>query len=243
MPRYDSASMFGALLGTEDHGRWPARPSAERAQPTRSYEGDSFIADHPVDAPPTGVVEVDRPHAAGDRPRRHHPPGAGHFGTRRDDPGALRIRFGYAAAMPWVRKFRGRRRHALVAVAGPDAVVVRGPRCSPTDHEHAGRFTVAAGEIVDVTMTWYPSHREPPAPLDVDAQLAMHRDWWEDWAGIFEQHGAYADAVRAVPARPAGADPRGHRRHRRRGDDVAAGGLRRQRATGTTGTSGCGTPR
>src|SRR5665811_2392103 len=43
LPRYDSASMFGALLGDEDHGRWLLAPEDDTATCTRSYVDDTFI--------------------------------------------------------------------------------------------------------------------------------------------------------------------------------------------------------
>lgn len=193
MPRYDSPSMFGALLGTDDHGRWHLSPSDGDATSTRSYEGDSFTLVTRWTTP-TGVVEVVDLMPRGDHRADVIRRVRGISGqvelTQR-----MRIRFGYSTAMPWVRKIRDDQGTSLVAIAGPDAVVVHGPEMFATDHEHAGSFVVSAGEVVDVTMTWYPSHREPPAPLDVDAQLAMTRDWWEDWSGIFEQHGAYGAEV------------------------------------------------
>ncbi|MCU1474236.1 trehalase-like domain-containing protein, partial [Amnibacterium sp.] len=41
-PRYDSQSMFGALLGDEDDGRWLLAPQAIGATSTRRYGGDDF---------------------------------------------------------------------------------------------------------------------------------------------------------------------------------------------------------
>ena len=43
LPRYDSQSMFGALLGTEDHGRWLVAPEDAAATSTRQYEKDTMI--------------------------------------------------------------------------------------------------------------------------------------------------------------------------------------------------------
>src|ERR1700712_4315410 len=43
LPRYDSHSLFGALLGTEEHGRWLLAPDDARATATRSYEGHTMI--------------------------------------------------------------------------------------------------------------------------------------------------------------------------------------------------------
>ena len=36
LPRYDSRSMFGSLLGTEDHGRWLVAPADPSATSTRA---------------------------------------------------------------------------------------------------------------------------------------------------------------------------------------------------------------
>src|SRR5690606_24180510 len=42
LPRYDSASMFAALLGEPDHGRWLIAPEDAAATATRRYAGDDF---------------------------------------------------------------------------------------------------------------------------------------------------------------------------------------------------------
>ncbi len=42
-PRYDSASMFGALLGTPEQGRWSVAPSDGTAVATRSYLDSTFV--------------------------------------------------------------------------------------------------------------------------------------------------------------------------------------------------------
>lgn len=42
LPRFDSASTFGALLGTEDHGRWLLAPAGAVLETTRAYLGSTF---------------------------------------------------------------------------------------------------------------------------------------------------------------------------------------------------------
>ena len=42
MPRFDSASVFGALLGDAEQGRWLLRPSDAAATASRTYAGDTF---------------------------------------------------------------------------------------------------------------------------------------------------------------------------------------------------------
>ncbi|MBX0299567.1 hypothetical protein K2F54_06210 [Cryobacterium sp. 1639] len=53
LPRYDSASMFGALLGTEDQGRWLLAPADPTATAVRAYVGESFWR-----RPDQGIWEV-----------------------------------------------------------------------------------------------------------------------------------------------------------------------------------------
>ena len=125
LPRYDSSSMFGALLGTEDHGRWLVAPVDASAKSTRRYEGDTMTlltrwrtAD--------GEVEVTDTMPMGDHRADVIRRVRGVSGTVRMQQ-ELRIRFGYASAVPWVRKDTAEHPSALVAVAGPDAIVVRGP--------------------------------------------------------------------------------------------------------------------
>jgi GH15 family glucan-1,4-alpha-glucosidase len=38
-PRFDSGACFAALLGTEEHGRWLIRPTAEVRETTTRYRG------------------------------------------------------------------------------------------------------------------------------------------------------------------------------------------------------------
>lgn len=193
LPRFDSASMFGALLGTEDHGRWLLAPADPAATSTRSYVDGTFILAQ-VWTTPTGRVEVldFMPHGDG-RP--------GVLRRVRGLAGAvemteeLRIRFGYAVSIPWVRQVHQDGETVLLAVAGPDAIAVRGPELTAADHRHTGTFTVAAGEVVDLQLTWHPSHRPPPARIDVDAALAATTAWWTDWAGSCTHDGPYRDEV------------------------------------------------
>jgi GH15 family glucan-1,4-alpha-glucosidase len=194
LPRFDSASTFGALLGTEDHGRWLLAPADPAATRTWSYAEDTFIL-VTTWTTATGVVEVTDLMPHGDRRAdlvRRVRGVSGSVELHVD----LRIRFGYADALPWVRQVREKDHHALIAVAGPDALVVRGPELTARDHSHVADFTVAAGETVDLTLTWYPAHREPPGPVSVSRQLAATAKWWKRWASAGGEAPAYAAEVR-----------------------------------------------
>lgn len=180
LPRFDSASTFGALLGTEDHGRWLLAPAEPIVESSRRYLGSTFnLVTRWITE--TGEVEVMDLMPHGDRRADLIRRVRGIRGTvaMRQE---LRIRFGYADAMPWVRQIKEKAGHGIIAVAGPDAVVVRGPKLTAADHAHVSEFSISEGETVDISLTWYPSHRLAPAAPDIDAAIARTTAWWTDWA-------------------------------------------------------------
>ena len=193
LPRYDSPSMFGALLGNEEHGRWLLAPADLNATNIRSYVPNTFILST-IWSTATGQVEVIdfMPHAdrRSDVARRIRGI-TGSVDMRQD----LRVRFGYAASMPWVRQIHDEEEPGLIATAGPDAIVYRGPKLHPADHRHSSEFTVHAGEIVDMQITWYPSHRETPGPVDIDQAYRSTYSWWVEWAMRCSRVGDYEEYV------------------------------------------------
>jgi GH15 family glucan-1,4-alpha-glucosidase len=194
MPRFDSASVFGGLLGDDDHGHWRINPVGMFHSTSREYREDSFVlATRWVTE--TGEVEV----------LDFMPTNMSRATVIRRIRGVsgevameqmLRIRFDYARSMPWMRQV-GDENNALLAVAGPDSVVVQGPKFEASHHHHRAEFTVQAGEIVDTVLTWYPSHRKPPAEMDVEAALAETLNYWQTWSrGIKAPGGKYHQLVR-----------------------------------------------
>jgi GH15 family glucan-1,4-alpha-glucosidase len=72
---------------------------------------------------------------------------------------------------------------ALLAVAGPEAVLLRGgPLPCAEKHRHVGELDVTAGDRVDYVLTWYPSHRPVPPRLDAEERLTATITWWQRWA-------------------------------------------------------------
>lgn len=179
LPRFDSPSTFGALLGDEEHGRWLLAPKDESATSTRHYLDNTFTL-VTTWLTPEGEVEVTELMPHGDRRADLVRRIRGIRGTVTMHQ-ELRIRFGYADAMPWVRQVPELGRHALVGVAGPDALVIRGPKLTPAKNSHVADFTVKAGETVDISMTWYPSHRKVPRPYNVGKGIRKTNRWWNDW--------------------------------------------------------------
>ncbi len=193
LPRFDSDSMFGALLGSPDHGRWLVAPTGTVLHTSRVYIDNTFVlitrwvTEH-------GEAEVTELMPYGDRRadivrRVRGISGSVEFTEQ------LSVRFGYATEMPWVRQVQEEDGSALIATAGPNSIVVRGPRLKAVDHHHTATFTVEAGETVDLTLTWFPSHRPSPPRMDVDARIRNTIEWWNDWAASCISSSSYTAEV------------------------------------------------
>ena len=209
LPRFDSAATFASLLGDENNGRWQVCPRhlADGAvrRTSRRYRGETLVLETTWETE-TGIVRL----------TDAMPPRDGAVNLVRrveclagEVEMAMRwvIRFAYGAATPWVRRMgpdgvgSTGGGPGLLAVAGPDAVLLRGdvlpePDRRGLDRAHHCTFTLAAGQQADLSMVWFPSHTEPPAAPDVGAGIAQTEAFWTDWLGRSRYSGVYADAVR-----------------------------------------------
>ncbi|MEP6843502.1 MAG: glycoside hydrolase family 15 protein [Pseudolysinimonas sp.] len=199
LPRFDSPSTFGALLGDAEQGHWRVAPEGAKLATSREYRDDTFVlvTRWVTDDGEVEVVDL-MPH--GDRRADLVRQVRGISGQVAMTQ-ALRIRFDYAAAVPWIRQApeydgTGPHAHALLAVAGPDSVIVRGPRLSPDGMVHRSHFVVEAGETINISLTWFPSHREPPTAVKVSRSIRDTEKWWRDWAANIDATGPYATEVR-----------------------------------------------
>ncbi|GAA4662104.1 glycoside hydrolase family 15 protein [Arthrobacter cryoconiti] len=193
-PRFDSPSIFTALLGNEHHGRWLLAPVAGTVV-SRSYVGCTFVLETVWESA-EGSARVTEYMPTEDRRASVVRRVEGLTGTV-EFKQELVIRPGYGKVLPWMRRVNGLDGHtALLAVAGPDAVLLRGselPRA--VDHKHAGNFAVSAGEKVEQELVWYPSHRPLPGPLDLDAALQKTLDYWTEWGSSCSHDGTWAPFV------------------------------------------------
>ncbi|GAB3519136.1 glycoside hydrolase family 15 protein [Arthrobacter monumenti] len=199
-PRFDSESVFASLLGDDDDGHW--RLSAEGGKVTEwSYIESTFVLQSRWETPDGAALVTDFM-PVGDRRasvvrRVEGLEGEVTMATE------FRIRFGYGDVLPWVQRIRNQDENlanhdgeAIVAMAGPDALVIHGNYLpKPSGHSHKGKFTVKPGEVVDLELIWFPSHRQPPTMTDVDKTLKETTRFWQDWASHCTQKGPYAGAV------------------------------------------------
>lgn len=198
LPRYDSGSVFGALLGGDEQGCWKLRPTDPGARSVRSYDGDTFVLITSWETPDGGQAEVHDFMPV----NQHHLDVVRRVDVIRRIVGVrgtvefgheLRLRFDYARAVPWVHRHDSS--DTLTAVAGPDAVVVRGAPLRATDHAHAGTFRVGAGEVRELTLTWHPSHHRAPFALDGSVERERTLDWWQTWADRIDAHHVHREML------------------------------------------------
>jgi GH15 family glucan-1,4-alpha-glucosidase len=180
MPRFDSPAMFAALLDSDNAGHWSVRPTGEVLETTRAYLPGTFVL-RTVWRTAEGEAEVLEFMPLHDRRANIVRRVTGLSGRVRFAE-HLRIRFDYGEAVPWVRQVPGQGGNAMLATAGPDAVIHRGPKLRPSGLRHTAEFEVGPGETVDLVLTWYPSFREPPSRINVDLELRRTTAWWKDWA-------------------------------------------------------------
>lgn len=190
LPRFDSAACFAALLGAPEHGRWQIAPVAPVTRVTRRYRGDTLVLDTDFETD-EGTCRVTDFMAMGSGSPTLARVVTGLAGRVRLGM-ELVVRFDYGQIVPWVT----RQEDALVAVAGPDLLILRTPVRHRGDHmKTVAEFTVTAGEEVPFSLAYGPSHLAPPPPLDLAATLRWTEKFWRDWAARCNYDGPWRDAV------------------------------------------------
>ncbi|HMC54804.1 MAG TPA: glycoside hydrolase family 15 protein [Gemmatimonadaceae bacterium] len=191
-PRFDSPACFAALLGTAEHGRWLIAPKDERHRVRRGYRDDTMILETRFETDEGSATVVD-----------FMPPRDGIADIIRIVVGErgrvvmqteLVLRFDYGSIVPWVTRSQD---GSLRAIAGPDMVVLR------SDVELHGRglttvgeWTVEAGQSFAFTLSYGPSHLEPPRPVNAQKALKDTEHLWREWVSRCEYDGEWKDAVR-----------------------------------------------
>jgi GH15 family glucan-1,4-alpha-glucosidase len=190
-PRFDSGACFAALLGGREHGRWRIAPAGEVLRTERRYRGDTLILETTFVTPTGEVMLVDFMPAQGAQSRVVRTV----VGVRGEVPVhvELILRFGYGALVPWVTRYG---EHGLRAIAGPDMVVLytdvalRGENLT-----HVADFEVREGESRSFTLSWRPSHKETPAPIDPAAALRDTENYWREWSARCRYDGEFREPV------------------------------------------------
>jgi GH15 family glucan-1,4-alpha-glucosidase len=190
-PRFDSGACFAALLGTAENGRWRIAPQADAARVVRRYRAGTLILETEFTTadgtatlidfmPPRGKASDVVRMVRGDR---------GQVAMHME----LVIRFDYGRSVPWVTALE---QNGLRAIAGPHMVVLRSPLSTRgEDLKTVSDFTVRAGELVPLVLTYGASHEAMPEPIDPEAALEQTEAFWREWIARCTYKGPYTEAV------------------------------------------------
>ena len=194
LPRFDSESVFAALLGEPEHGRWLITAADPEVRLSRRYRGETGILETRFETAEGSAKLIDFMALSEE--------GEDQVDLIRlvcGEKGSVRmkteivLRFDYGRGIPWVQQHFG----GLKAVAGPNAVQL----ITPVDLQGTpnlttvGEFTVQAGETVPFTLSWYPSHHRAFRYRDPYETLLGTETQWHDWAGHCNLQGPWREAI------------------------------------------------
>ncbi len=180
VPRFDSPACFAALLGTERNGRWLIAPKGEVRRTQRQYRGDTLVLETEFETSDGVVAIVDfmpiRERYKKVELVRIVEGRKGHVAMHME---AI-FRFDYGHVIPWVTS----KANSLRAIAGPDAIKLRtSVPMRGEDFATKADFTVAEGQRIPFTLTYYPSHEPEPGEKHPYHMLTETESWWREWAG------------------------------------------------------------
>ena len=192
-PQFDSHACFAGLLGTDENGHWLIGPSGKHTA-TRRYVDDTAVLETTFTTD-DGQVRITELMPTGDRRADVIRRVEGVSGTVSIRHSWV-VRFDYGRIRPWVHREKIDGRPTIIATAGPDKLILTGPRLPPAvDGHHEETFDVRAGETLDFTLTWIPSYRKISEPVDVDACLAFTLEEQQRWADACVYDGQWRDHV------------------------------------------------
>ena len=192
LPRFDSGACLGALLGTNENGRWLLAPQGGVKQVRRKYRDDTLILETEFETE-SGVATVIDFMPIAERAEqidliRIVKGIRGQVPMRTE----LILRFDYGHTIPWVRK----RDYGISAVSGPNAIAFRtAVPLASKDFTTVGEFTIGEGQSETFRLTGYPSHEKEPGGGDPLRLLTVLEERWRKWAGRCSCQGEWREPV------------------------------------------------
>ena len=205
LPDFDSDACFASLLGTPANGRWKIAPVGPVREVHRRYRDKTLILETDFVSDDGVVRLVDfMPIRAGTPHLVRWVEGIrGQVKIRFE----LKPRFSNGYTIPLV----SRRNGTFGAVAGPDAVYLRGGTAT-TPPPFESEFVVSAGQRVPFVLSWARPYDDIPQPIDPDVALRETAAYWTGWSGQLRLPAEHRDLVlrslitlKACIYRPSGA--------------------------------------
>ncbi len=202
MPRVDSRSCFGRLLGWTQGGYCQIVPSVPY-RVSRGYLEDTLVLETTFDAHGGKARLIDCfPMRRGGRQAPHHQILRVVEGVKGKVEFTIKVvpRFDYGAIRPWIRRY-GKEDH--IAIGGSDGLLVSGDLRLHMEgrHDLGGTATVEEGRRVRLSLL----HRRPedldsglvesPAIEELDRRLEETINWWKAWSSRGRIAGPYASQV------------------------------------------------
>ena len=202
MPRIDSKSCFGRLLGWNSGGYCMICPSSA-FKVSRQYLGDSLILEttFTTESGQAKLLDCFTMREGG----THHP----HNQLLRIVEGIkgsvnFRVeivpRFDYGSIKPWIRKMKNGNH---TAIGGSDGLFISGEIALNMRefHDLEGEFTIGQGRRKRLSLVWNQPENldgtsvKVPAIEELDQRLQQTIDWWHDWTERYTFSGRWSEYV------------------------------------------------
>ena len=194
VPRFDSGAIFAGLLGDAENGHWTIQPEGDFHSLGRRYRGDTLVLETELETADgvARLIDFMPPRDADPAVVRVVECARGSVRMQME----LALRFDYGAIVPWVRNVEG----TLVGIAGPDAVSLRTPvELEGRDMRTYASFEVSEGDRIPFVLTWFPSNKPVPEPVDAEDALTETVAYWLEWAQRCTMAGKWRpDVVRSL---------------------------------------------
>jgi GH15 family glucan-1,4-alpha-glucosidase len=203
MPRFDSDSCFGRLLGWDDAGYCSIGPLAD-ARSERRYIGDSLVLEttFAVDGGSFRVIDLFAMHAGGrELPHRQ----LIRIIEGIEGPVDVRLeivpRFDYGQLRPWMRYVE---ENVYTAIGSNDGLLIWSDLDLRRMNEHdlEAEVSVTPGRRWRLSIQFAPPERldvyprHVPTPEECDERLQETLSWWEKWAARIHLDGSGRSGAR-----------------------------------------------
>jgi GH15 family glucan-1,4-alpha-glucosidase len=203
MPRFDSDSCFGRLLGWDDAGYCSIGPLAD-ARSKRRYIGDSLVLEttFAVDGGSFRVIDLFAMHAGGrELPHRQ----LIRIIEGIEGPVDVRLeivpRFDYGQLRPWMRYVE---EDVYTAIGSNDGLLIWSDLDLRRMNEHdlEAEVSVTPGRRWRLSIQFAPPERldvyprHVPTPEECDERLQETLSWWEKWAARIHLDGSGRSGAR-----------------------------------------------
>jgi GH15 family glucan-1,4-alpha-glucosidase len=192
VPRFDADACFAALVGYDEHGCWALRPTVAIRETKQRYRGDTLILETDFICDGGAVRVTDFMPIGGADERCDLVRVVEGLDGEVPLEMLLEARFGYGAESPWITP----EGDAIRFIAGPNALVLRAPIEGRIQGGRvSGLLKVKKGDRLPLSLIWYPSHEEPPQPIDPERALAETDAFWKSWISRCTYEGRSRDLI------------------------------------------------